>query len=120
MSRPLASAVLLEFRAGERQARLVRVLDIANPAKPCEISRLKLSDTFAPHWTGWDAKLQRIVVTGSEPRLYLLKFDVATGTLAMDDAFHDADGKPGFNFANREWPHGWRGTDRPHGVVFSH
>jgi len=51
MSRPLASAVLLEFRAGERQARLVRVLDIANPAKPSEISRLKLSDTFAPHWT---------------------------------------------------------------------
>jgi hypothetical protein len=96
------------------------VLDIANPAKPMEISQLKLSDTFAPHWTGWDAKTQRIVVTGSEPRLYLLKFDTATGALAMDDAFHDADGKPGFSFANREWPHGWRGTGRPHGVVFSH
>ena len=54
-----------------------------------------------------------------EPRLYLLKFDSATGSVSMDDAFHDADGKPGFNFANRDWPHGWKGSGVPHGVVFS-
>lgn len=95
------------------------VLDIANPAKPLEVSRLKLNDTSNPHWTGWDAKTQRVVVTGLEPRLYLLKFDQSTGVLTMDDAFHDADGKPGFNFADREWPHGWKGSGRPHGVVFS-
>jgi hypothetical protein len=97
----------------------VVVLDIANGAKPVEVSRLKVSETFAPHWTGWDAKTLRLVVTGSEPRLYLLKFDQATGALALDEAFHDADGKPGFNFANREWPHGWKGSGSPHGVVFS-
>ena len=84
-----------------------------------EASRLKLSDTYQPHWTGWDAKTQRLVVTGSEARLYLLKFDQATGTLRMDDAFHDADGKPGFNLADRDWPHGWKGSGKPHGVVFS-
>ncbi len=95
------------------------VLDIANPAKPVEVSRLKIGDTYKPHWTGWDAKTQRLVVTGSEPRLYLLKFDQSTGALAMDDAFHDTDGKPGFNFSDREWPHGWKGTGSPHGVVFS-
>ena len=95
------------------------VLDITNASKPVEVSRLKLNDTFGPHWTAWDAKTHRLVVTGSEPRLFLVKFDPATGTLAMDNAFHDSDGKPGFNFADRDWPHGWRGTGRPHGVVFS-
>lgn len=95
------------------------VLDIANGAKPVEVSRLKINDTFKPHWTGWDAKTQRVVVTGRDPRLYLLKFDPATGALSMDDTFHDADGKPGFNFADRDWPHGWKGTGSPHGVVFS-
>jgi hypothetical protein len=72
--------------------------------------------------TGWDAKTQRIVVTGGgsgDPRLYLLKFDAATGAVSMDDAFHDADGKPGFKFSDRDWPHGWKGTGKPHGVVFS-
>jgi len=95
------------------------VLDITNPAKPVEVSRLKLNDTCRPHWTGWDAKTERLIVTGSEPRLYLLKLDQATGALSVDDAFHDADGNPGFNFADREWPHGWKGSGRPHGVVFS-
>jgi hypothetical protein len=95
------------------------VLDIRNGATPVEVSRLKISDTFKPHWTGWDAKTQRLVVTGREPRLFLVKLDQATGALSMDASFHDADGKPGFNFANREWPHGWRGSGLPHGVVFS-
>jgi len=95
------------------------VLDIANPAKPVEVSHLKLGDSYEPHWTGWDPKTLRVVVTGSEPRLYLLKLDLATGSLTMDGAFHDADGRPGFNFADRDWPHGWKGSGKPHGVVFS-
>jgi hypothetical protein len=99
--------------------RSLVVLDIANGEKPVEVSRLKLGDTFQPHWTGWDAKTQRVVVTGKEPRLFLLKLDQATGALSMDETFHDSDGNPGFNFADREWPHGWKGTGSPHGVVFS-
>jgi hypothetical protein len=99
--------------------RGVIVVDIGNPAKPVEVSRLSLGETYRPHWTGWDAKTQRLVVTGSEPRLYLLKLDVATGAISMDEAFHDVDGKPGFNFADREWPHGWKGSGLPHGAVFS-
>jgi hypothetical protein len=95
------------------------VLDLANPAKPVEVADLKLSDTFRPHWTSWDAKMQRLVVTGSESRLFLLKLDMATGAIAVDDAFHDEEGKPGFNFADRTWPHGWKGSGLPHGVVFS-
>ena len=84
-----------------------------------EVSRLTISATFKPHWTGWDSKTQRLVVTGREPRLFLVKLDKATGALTMDDSFHDVDGKPGFNFADREWPHGWKGSGLPHGVVFS-
>jgi hypothetical protein len=95
------------------------VLDLANPAKPVEVADLKLGDTFRPHWTSWDAKMQRLVVTGSESRLFLLKLDMATGAIAVDDAFHDEEGKPGFNFADRTWPHGWKGSGLPHGVVFS-
>jgi hypothetical protein len=101
------------------------VLDITNAAKPVEVSRLKLSDTYKPHWTGWDPKTQRLVVTSSmwsaeyTERLYLLKLDPATGALTLDDAFRDTDGKIGFSFANREWPHGWNGSGLPHGVVFS-
>jgi hypothetical protein len=97
----------------------VIVLDIANAAKPVEVSRVKLGDTYKPHWTGWDAKTQRVVITGSEPRLYLLKFDPSSGAISMDDSFHDSDGKAGFNFADREWPQGWKGSGHPHGVVFS-
>ena len=101
------------------EAHALIVLDIKNGTKPVEVSRLKISETFKPHWTGWDAKTQRLVITGREPRLFLVKLDRATGALTMDDTFHDVDGKPGFNFADREWPHGWKGSGLPHGVVFS-
>ncbi len=93
-------------------------LDIANGAKPVEVSRVSFDETFNPHWTGWDGQTHRVVVTGSKPRLYLLKFDETTGSLSMDESFRDADGNVGFNF-DRGWPHGWKGPGRPHGVVFS-
>jgi hypothetical protein len=95
------------------------VMDITRPGHPVEVSRLTLSDEFFTHWTGWDAKTHRLVVTGSAGRLYLAKLDEDSGALTLDTAFHDANGKPGFDFADREWPHGWKGTGKPHGVVFS-
>jgi hypothetical protein len=95
------------------------VLDITYGAKPAEVARLTMSETFEPHWTGWDAKTKRLVVTGNEPRLYLLKLDEQTGALTMDDALRDADGKSGVNFDRSDWPHGWSGKGIPHGVVFT-
>jgi len=96
------------------------VLDISQPATPVETSRLVFDEVFAPHWTGWDAKTHRIVVTGyKEHRLFMVKLDEHRGQLALDTAFHDADGKPGFSFDDRHWPHGWSGSANPHGVVFS-
>ena len=98
------------------------VLDLANPVKPVEVSRLTLSNTYGSHWTGWDPTTQRLVVTsGNSPddRLYLLKLDQKTGALSVDETFRDTDGKVGFSFAERQWPHGWKGSGAPHGAVFS-
>ena len=98
------------------------VLDIANGTKPVEVSRLTLSDTYNAHWTSWDAKTQRLVVTSgkkTDDRLYLLKFDPSSGALSLDESFRDVDGKVGFSFADKQWPHGWKGSALPHGAVFS-
>ncbi|MBP7587519.1 MAG: hypothetical protein KBA72_06180 [Thermoanaerobaculia bacterium] len=98
------------------------VLDLADPAHPVEVSRLTISDLFRPHWTGWDPATGRIVATpGSEEdnRMYLLQLDPKTGALTVDDTFRDTDGKTGFSFAKRVWPHGWEGAGLPHGAVFS-
>ena len=99
------------------------VLDLANPARPVEVSRLTLSERYFPHWTGWDADTGRLVVTSAhtpEDRLYVLKLDLGTGALTVDGAFRDTDGQPGISFAERDWPHGWRGVGIPHGAVFTH
>ena len=98
------------------------VLDIVHSDKPTEVSRLTLSDTYGSHWTAWDPKTRRLVVTPyatEADRTYLLKLDESTGTLTVDADFRDTDGKPGFSFAEREWPHGWKGTGAPHGAVFT-
>lgn len=97
------------------------VLDIADGAHPVEVSRLVISEDYAPHWTAWDSKAKRLVVTSGKAgqRMYLLMLDERTGKLAIDEAFRDADGQVGFNFAKRAWPHGWTGEAKPHGAVFS-
>ncbi|MEO5831669.1 MAG: hypothetical protein ABIQ36_13975 [Rhodanobacter sp.] len=98
------------------------VLDIADGARPVEVSRLTVSAGFAPHWTAWDPKTDRLVVTPGSPkdnRMYLLKFDVGSGALTMDDGFRDVDGKVGISFDWRTWPQGWTGSGLPHGAVFS-
>ncbi|QNM83073.1 hypothetical protein H8M03_01540 [Sphingomonas sabuli] len=95
------------------------VLDIADPANVREVSRLKISETFAPHWTSWDARAKRVIVTSGRKgdRLYLLTLDEKSGALAIDERFRDVDGQPGFSFARRAWPHGWTGDGTPHGAV---
>ena len=97
------------------------VLDIGDPAKVREVSRLTISDSFSPHWTGWDVKAKRLVVTSGRKgdRMYLLKLDEKSGALSIDETFRDSDGNVGFSFANRHWPHGWTGEGTPHGAVFS-
>ena len=97
------------------------VLDIRNPDKAVEVSRLVIDDKYYSHWTGWDPKAKRLVVTSGQAgdRTYLLKLDEATGALSIDTAFRDTDGKPGISFEARAWPHGWTGDAKPHGAVFT-
>ena len=97
------------------------VLDIADGERPVEVSRLTISDTYPSHWTGWDQKSRRLVVTPEKPghRMYLLKLDEKNGALTIDEAFRGEDGRPGFSFTARSWPHGWTGEGIPHGAVFS-
>lgn len=97
------------------------VLDIADGEHPREVSRLKIDDKFRAHWTAWDPVSRRMVVTSGErgDRMYLLKLDEKSGALTIDDAFRGEDGKPGFSFGPRAWPHGWTGEGQPHGAVFS-
>jgi hypothetical protein len=97
-------------------------LDIANPDKPVEVSRVSFPGIYMAHWTGWDAATNRLVVTPGPDgvhRVYLVRFDQTTGKLTVDDAFRDKDGQPGLSFDNRTWPQGWTGSATPHGAVFS-
>ena len=103
-----------------RLTHSVVVLDLGKADRPVEVSRVVFDGGIFPHWTGYDAKTHRVAVTGyGENRLYMLNFDPATGAIAMDKAFHDQDGRPGFDFSDRSWPHGWGGSAQAHGVVFS-
>jgi len=97
------------------------VLDVADGDRPVEVSRLDLGSDFAPHWTAWDPKSQRLAVTPEKPgqRMYLLKLDENSGALTIDEAFRGPDGQAGFSFAKQSWPHGWTGEGAPHGAVFS-
>lgn len=97
------------------------VLDIRDGAHPVEVARTVIDPAYQPHWTVYDPTTRRVAVTGetSEDRLIMLKFDPDSGALAVDTAFHAADGRPGFDFTNRTWPHGWKGSAYAHGAVFS-
>ena len=97
------------------------VLDMADGDRPVEVSRLVIGSDFAAHWTAWDPKSRRLVVTPGKPgqRMYVHKLDEKSGALTIDEAFRGPDGKPGFSFAKQSWPHGWTGEGAPHGAVFS-
>jgi len=96
------------------------VLDIKDGAHPVEVGNVTLDAVLWPHWTGYDASTHRLAVTGyREDRLFMLTFDPESGLLAIDRAFHDDRGNPGFDLDNRTWPHGWTGSAIAHGVVFS-
>jgi hypothetical protein len=87
-----------------------------------EVSRLSLSDSYFPHWTGWDPVTRRLVVSSSKTpreRMYLLHFDEKTGALSVDRSLRDTDAQPGFSFNERDLPHGWRGAATSHGAVFT-
>jgi len=108
------------------------VLDVSDPRRPREVSRLMLDNDQEPHWVSLDPSGTRIVVNsgGATPkgfgpgvpdrRLYIVDFDPKTGTLKLDERFRDAgSSRPGVSVSRRKWPHGFEGNTFVHGTVFS-
>ena len=101
--------------------RVIVSLNLSDPAKPREASRLVLDSAFAgPHWIAADVAGSRIVVTSDEGAWVLIaNVDAKTGALSLDEDFSDAGAtRPGLNFDRVEWPHGAAGRAMPHGAVF--
>lgn len=102
--------------------RRVVVLDVSDPARPFEVSRLQFDERQAPHWLAFDPGTKRLVVVnheGGEPRIWMAKFDTSTGEITLDTQFKDrGSDRAGVSFDRVEWPHGRTGPAFPHGTVF--
>ena len=98
-------------------------LDISDPARPREVSRVTLGKDDVPHWISIEPNHRRLVITGygtMQHRVVLATFDEQTGTLAIDSRFGDADAPtPGLRMDTKTWPHGGTAKGIPHGAVFS-
>jgi hypothetical protein len=98
-------------------------LDISNPAKPREVSRLTLGPGDVPHWISLEPNRRRLVITGygdMKSRVLIASFDPRTGKLALDQRFRDAGAKEaGVRMDGKTWPHGGNSAASPHGAVFS-
>ncbi|MEO8636072.1 MAG: hypothetical protein ABI587_12415 [Gemmatimonadales bacterium] len=98
-------------------------LDIADPSKPVEVSRLTLGPDDVPHWIAIEPNHERVVITGYKAmrtRVLMARFDAATGRLSLDERFHAAGStEPGVRMENIAWPHGGSAAAIPHGAVFS-
>ena len=96
-------------------------LDVSNPAKPVEVSRLVFDKRFEKtHWVAADRSASRVVVTGNNRSWVLIvNVDSETGKLTLDENFKvkGAD-DPGVDFDRPRWPHGKTGKGVVHGALF--
>lgn len=101
----------------------VVTLDVSDPERPREVSRLRLGAKQVPHWIALEPNGDRMVLTGYqdlESRVMLLHFNRATGALTLDSTFTaHGDSLPGVSLDREQWPHGMTGRAIPHGAVFS-
>lgn len=98
-------------------------LDVADPDRPREVSRLALPSNHIPHWIALEPNAQRLVITGYRDLQHwvlLAELDRETGRLTLDTTFAvRGSGRPGVSFGRATWPHGSTGPAVPHGAVFS-
>lgn len=98
-------------------------LDISDPAKPREVSRLVLGVNDVPHWIALEPNHRRVVITGYAAlrhRVMMADFNESTGQLTPDERFRDQGApQPGVRMDNKTWPHGGNAAGIPHGAVFS-
>ncbi|MBA3353946.1 MAG: hypothetical protein H0U23_16260, partial [Blastocatellia bacterium] len=97
------------------------VLDVSDPAKPVEASRLIFDKRFQkPHWVAADRNADRLVVTGNNRSWVLIgNIDMKTGKLTLDEKFRaKGAAHPGLNFDRPRFPHGASGKAFVHGALF--
>lgn len=99
-------------------------LDVSNPSKPREVSRLTFEKTDKPHWIALEPNGRRIVMSGGKgtlsSSLLIVNINSKTGKLSLDETFKETGStKPGISFDREVWPHGKTGQGIPHGAVFS-
>jgi hypothetical protein len=99
----------------------VVTLDVSDPSKPRETSRLAFPADFAPHWLARDPRSNRLVLgaeLGGEQGMYVLLVDPATGRVRFDPSVGSAK-RPGYlDFARQQWPHGATGPAWAHAALF--
>jgi hypothetical protein len=96
-------------------------LDVSDPSRPVEVSRLVADTTFKPHWLARDPGSDRLIVgaeNGGENRMLMARVDPRTGRLSWDETFRGADGVRGISFRRDAWPHGATGEAFGHAAVF--
>ena len=96
-------------------------LDISNPAKPLEVSRLVFDKRFEKtHWVAADRSAGRLVVTGNNKSWVLIvNIDRDSGKLTLDETFKVKGAEhPGVDFDRPSWPHGATGKAFVHGALF--
>jgi hypothetical protein len=98
-------------------------LDISDPSRPREVSRLSLRPNEVPHWIALEPNGDRLVITGYQElasRVLLAKLDRRSGALRLDTTFKTPGAeRPGVDFGREQWPHGLTGPAIPHGAVFN-
>jgi hypothetical protein len=96
-------------------ANALVALDVADPAKPVEVSRIAFDSTVHPHWLGGDPSGRRLATSSADkvdPTIRLVDFDPSTGKLSLPS-------RPRVLRVNDlAWPDGFRGDAVPHGIVF--
>lgn len=96
-------------------------LDIADPQKPREVSRLVLDQQFnKTHWIAADRNSNRLVITANNRSWVLIaNIDLKTGKITLDKKFK-AKGiqRLGIDFERPRWPHGETGPAWVHGALF--
>jgi len=98
-------------------------LDVSDPTRVREASRLELGEDDWPHWISLEPGHRRLVVTGyagTRHRVLIVDLDAVTGEMHVDVDFSSpASPRPGVSFDRVQWPHGSTGPGDPHGAVFS-
>ena len=96
-------------------------LDVGDPAKPVEVSRLVFDARFSkPHWVAADRRSERLVVTGNGRAWVLtVNLDPRTGKLTPAENWKMKDaGGSGIDFDRSAGPHGSSGKANVHGALF--